>query len=288
MLRIRLKSKQLLIGSLVFLLANCESKTSSKSANKTNGDSQTSANLDTVKAIASNTNEFLNLAKQITDRRPSLNKEKNRRTKLMLALLANVGSGCMGETPVTNLEVIIDGVKVPDLDVTILKQTDQYVPIATAGETDFDFYLGSLSGTGFTFTNNELQNKLFGVSIHYSIPVPKDKTFKLSSIDEISIRKKVPAYSIKDYCNIGGKPIAKCGQQRDVHEVERYQINSITIKANGKVFYSLNEIQHIFSVNKGTETNKSLGLSWQDTNVQFNDAYLNLLQQKDCPSASGT
>lgn len=271
---------------MILLLANCESKSNSRGSS-TNGSSGSSAtDQNAVKNQVANTAEFLNLAKQITDRRPSLNKEKDRRTRLMYGLIGNIGSGCMGDLTLTSLELIVDGAKIPDLDVTVLKQTAQYLPAVTAGETDFDFYIGNLSGVGFSFTNNELQNKLFGASIHYTVAIPKEKAIKLNSIDEIRIVKKLPAYAIKDYCTNGTTVVANCSQQRDIHEVERYQIKNLTIKANGKVFYTTNNINHIFSANKGTEDSKSLGLSWQDNNVQFNDAYMNLLQQKDCPSGS--
>lgn len=230
--------------------------------------------------------QYLALEASIKKRNPILEREEERRKNLMLSLMANIGAGCMGEVTINTVEVIIDGEKLVDNDVTTLKQNDQYLPQPVAGKTNFIFYIGDTGKKNFiTFTNNEQQTPLFATGSHFTYTVPQSQQIKINLVDTVSIKKEAPAYSTDDFCkDYKGKAIEGCTQQKTIKELERYEINNFTIKVNGNTLYTKSNINHVFAVNPGSESDvKSQAILWQDFNTQLNNAYVKLLQTANCP-----
>jgi hypothetical protein len=270
-----------LIASLfiVLLLHACNNKTPSASSKKSSLASQNLTSGPPSVAV------FLALKKTILERRQKMDAEKKRRSALMLELMANIGAGCMGDARINSVEIIIDGEKVNDNDVSVLKQADPYLP-TDVSQVNFEFYLGDLNRqNSVSFTNNELQNGVFAPNGHYLYTVSQDSNVKIHAIEMLSIKKTVPTYSKTDYCPppAEGKPAPVC-THGTIKEVQRYQMSSLTIKVNGIALYTKSQVNHVFSANPGSEIDTSQGLTWQENNPQLNDAYIKLIQRTDCPT----
>lgn len=295
------------LSILCFLFWNlsCESKKeSSKSASKLTSKSSTNTltgtktsvegeeETETVpapKADASQVALFMSTQKSILDFRPKLDAEKNRRNKLMMELMANIGAGCMSDADINTIEVIIDGSKLADVNVSTLKQTDQYLPQATEGQINFEFYLGDLQSKKFIkFTNNEATNPIFGNNVHYTYRVPPSDMVKVNFVEMISVKKMAPAYSKVNFCpkpDPSSEAPSNCGVAATLKEIERYEMNAFSVKVNGYLMYTNGSARHGFSLHPGSETDfKSQGLIWQDNNAQLNDSFIALLQRTDCPA----
>lgn len=230
--------------------------------------------------------QYLALKASVEKRKPILEKEQMRRQELMLALMANIGAGCMGNVSINTVEIIVDGEKLTDNDVTALQQNDQYLPQSIQGQTNFEFTLGDSTNLHqIKFTNNEQQTPLFSASTHFTYTVPQANQIKINLVDTISIKKTAPAYSIQDFCkDYKGKQIEGCTMQSTIKELERYLLSGFTIKVNGNTLYTRSGINHVFAVSPGTESEAKVnGLMWQDMNTQLNPSYVKLLQTANCP-----
>ncbi|MBI2602970.1 MAG: hypothetical protein HYW48_07935 [Deltaproteobacteria bacterium] len=268
--------KNFLLVLLCILLWNCESKpqpVSKGAARQTTDDVGQTGQLTKLETANPIVDEFLSLVDAIGRRRPALEREKDRRGKLMLELMANIGAGCMHDVRVNNLEIKIDGDKLDDLDVTHDKANAQFLPEPEQGKTMFEFSFGDISETNvISIPNNEYQKQMFNIASSLTYSVPADKNFKIGNIDFIRIKKRIPVYRKLD---IGGVP--------KVEEVERYMLNNLTIKVNGLVLYSQDGINHGFSLNPGgPEDARSEGLTWKENNAQLNQAFAALLQRDEC------
>lgn len=263
--------------ALAIPLWNCESKpqpTSKGAVKLRGGDEQVQSGQFTTQESANPlVAEFLSLVDAIGRRRPSLEREKDRRGKLMLELMANIGAGCMHNVRVNTIEIQIDGEKLDDIDVTHDKAGAQFLPEPEQGKTEFEFSFQDIGETSvISIINNEYKKQMFNVATRLTYTVAPEKNIKIGNIDIIRIKKNIPAYR---KLNIGGVP--------KVEEVERYFLNNLTIKVNGYVLYTQDGLNHVFSQNTGGQEDAgSKGLTWEENNAQLNQAFAALLQRDEC------
>lgn len=266
---------------LFFSLNSCNEKSRNSSYKKSSGQSQTSANLSPVE-------HFLSAREDIKELHLELESEQERQDLIMKELVSNVGAGCMFDTLATNVEVIVNGKKEKDLDVSKLKQTDQYLKEPDPSKTMFEFYLGNNSqDKAVRFMNNEKTNPLFQNNGDISYNVPEGKELPMGEIEWIYIKKFEPVYNQKNFCpkNEDGESSPDCQVARTIHETERYLMEDLKIKVNGFLFYEKSSTHHMFSTNSENDAKlQSQGLSWEDKKPQLNDAFIKILQRTDCPT----
>lgn len=283
-----------IILGILLSLGACNQKSSSSGARSTKSKTGSSGLSDASgTALPKSKDElvklYLDLQSQIETMSPELSREQARRKNLMLDLMANIGAGCMGSIAVNTVEVIINGDKLVDYDVTTAKQTDQYLPKPT-GQSQIVFTLGDVDDTtnSITFKNDETSNPVFATNGHLNYTIPEGgKSVKINSINMFSIKKSLPAYSVVDFCMGYDGTLQKekdCSMQKSVKELERYSMKGVTVKVNGTTIYANGNARHIFAANPGPEDAKSQGLLWQENNVQLNDAYVALQQSTNCPT----
>ncbi len=279
----RLLKNTFIIASLTASFA-CEKKTSKQSSSGLAGiaNQNGSTSLDQYNASTNpKVSEILKLKTLIESRRPKLERAKDIRGKLMLALMSNIGAGCMGEKKVDKIDITIDGQKINDIDVSALKQTAQYLPEATAGQSNFEFTLGDKANPPFlSFTNNEAQKPIFVANGRFTYQV-QNANFQLKDLTMISIKKATPAYTKTDFCGSGKNAVKGCSMDATIKEVERYEMSSLTIKVNDILVYQNGNTHHIFTTNAGPET-ATQNMIWQDSSPQLNDSYLRAMQSTQC------
>ena len=283
---VKIRPAYLLI--MVSLTLSCHVKQAGSSlASISTSTSTNSALQNAVQQYNASTNpkvaEIIALETQIEQREPTLERAMDVRGKLMLILMASIGAGCMGSLVPNTVEIILNGEKINDLDVSTLKQNSQYLPAATPGQTNFQFYLGDLSHQNYlSFTVNQQHNPIFATNGHFVFQVANDSTFTLSEAAMLSVTQSTAAYTKTDFCGSGINTLSGCGLQATITENQRYEMNSLTINVNGHTLYTNSNINHIFSANPGPESASSVGLSWADNNVQLNDSYIALMQSTQC------
>lgn len=227
--------------------------------------------------------KFLKLVSEISARAPKLNRERDRRGKLRLALGSQLGVGCMQDVKVKSLEVIIEGQKMGDADITPYYRGPAN-PSEGTGRTVFEFSFGD--GTfskALTFTNEETRNALFSVGTRKSW-VPESQDYLVGQIQRIKIKKLSGSFHTKDLCD-GGSFVSSCTNKQQIIEQERYYLSSLKVKINGELIYDRGNISHLFS-SYGTQQDSysSLGFGWSDDHININEAYVRMKQRDDCTS----
>ncbi len=105
---------------------------------------------------------------------------------------------------------------------------------------------------------------------------------KIGDIKKISIEKLNRHYSVLDVC----ENVRECNADKNITELSRYQINSITLVVNNKVIYSNHDVGHVFGYSVDPTDDKNLhlttGLIWKDESLQINSDYIRAMQREDC------
>lgn len=279
--------QMLFVLSLLGFFVACDSNKSSKKSNiraagqggSKSGDAslggQSSENEQGVTNPA--VDKFLGLVSQIGQRANELNREKDRRGKLRLALAANNGTGCAYDVKVSSLEIFIDGAALDDSDVSkALGQADN-LPTEPSPTYKFYFGIGTKGSKALTFTHDESKEAMFlpgGRKL-----ITPEINLKIGDIQQIRILKEKPTFVVNDFCE------GKCSDDKIVKETLRSQINSLKIKVNRHLVYYNPNIQHVFAKEVDSSDARSgytTGLAWSDEGVQLNQKFLDLMQQDDC------
>ena len=224
---------------------------------------------------------FLKLVADITASSAELNRERDRRGKLRLALGANLGEGCMQDVVVKNIEVIVEGAKLGDIDVSSQFEGKDTPPTGT-GRTVFEFSFGdSTFSSVLTFTNDESSHTLFSVGTRKSW-IPARSDFTIGEIQRLKIKKLNAAYEVTDLCE-GGKTFSACKNINKVSEISRYHLSGLKIKVNGELIYDRGNIGHAFANHThASENTKSFSLGFSDDHLNINEAYVKMKQRDDC------
>ena len=224
---------------------------------------------------------FLKLVADITARSAELNRERDRRGKLRLALGASVGEGCMQDVIVKTLEVIVEGAKLGDIDVSSHYEGKDLPPSST-GQSTFEFSFGDTTFSSvLTFTNNESSHNLFSAGTRKTW-IPARSDFTIGEIQRLKIKKLNAAYQVTDLCE-GGKAFSACKNINKVSEVDRYHLSGLKIKVNGELIYDRGNIGHTFAGHLYPEEKaKSFSLGFSDDHLNINEAYVKMKQRDDC------
>lgn len=225
--------------------------------------------------------KFLKLVSDITARSSKLNRERDRRGKLRLVLGANLGEGCMQDVVVKTLEVIVDGTKLGDIDVSS-KFKGKDTPPKETGRTIFEFSFGdSTFSSVLSFNNDEASNNLFAVGTRKAW-IPARNDFTIGEIQRLKIKKLNASYEVTDLCE-GGSTFSSCTNINKVSEVGRYHLSGLKIKVNGALIYERGNIGHTFANHlHAKEKAKSFSLGFSDDHLNINEAYVKMKQRDDC------
>ena len=224
---------------------------------------------------------FLRLVTDITARSAKLNRERDRRGKLRLALGSNLGEGCMQDVVVKTLELIVDGSKLGDIDVSS-KFKGKDTPPTDTGRNIFEFSFGdSTFSSVLTFSSDEANNNLFAVGTRKTW-IPARNDFTIGEIQRLKIKKLNASYEVTDLCE-GGKALSSCTNVNKVSEVARYHLSGLKIKINGALIYERGNIGHTFANHlHANEKAKSFSLGFSDDHLNINEAYVKMKQRDDC------
>lgn len=257
------------------------SRDDSNSGSGTNSNGQNQGGDQTKFVDTPLVERFLKLVAEITARSAKLNRERDRRGKLRLALGANLGEGCMQDVLVKTLEVIIDGTKLGDLDVSSHFDNSDAPPSST-GRSVFEFSFGdSTFSSVLTFSNDENINSLFSVGTRKTW-IPTRRDFTIGEIQRLKVKKLNAAYEVNDLCE-GGKTFSACKNIKKVTEVARYHLSSLKIKVNGELIYDRGNVGHTFANHlHSSENAKSHSLGFSDDHLSLNEAYVKMKQRDDC------
>lgn len=115
---------------------------------------------------------FLALTQGIASQNKELERERDRRGKLQLELLGyGASSGCMQDTPIEKMELIIDGESMLPLDVSSLyDKTNGLNEFTDKTEVIFTIQIGS-NQKKVEFQNSEQQSPMFLVGLRKSVPM---------------------------------------------------------------------------------------------------------------------
>ena len=224
--------------------------------------------------------KFLALVKSISLRAEELNREKDRRGKLRLAL-TNGATGCMQDVPIRSVKVVIKGSKYGDLDVSSHFK-DKNAPPEGTGKAMFHISFGDSEWTdSLVFQNDEYSHSLFSGGSGKTFTTNRTN-FTLGSFQTLKIEKSDSSYFVNNRCE-GGNFISACRNNRVVKEQDRFFLKGFEVWVNGLLVYERGAIDHVFANFKSPQDpGKTVGLSWQDSHVNINDSFVKVMQLEDC------
>lgn len=226
--------------------------------------------------------EFLRLTNDYRQLSNELNQSIDLRGKLQIALTSASKFGCKAEEKITSVEVIVNGEKLEDLDVSAFNKGAVNLPPLSIESSKFVIMLSNLTQTSkISLENNEATNPLFTSGARRTFPIATGD-MSIGSIDQIIIKKPLPTYSVVSFCPTGSKD-SVCANNQTVKELERYLLKTLTIKINGQIIYSNSNVGKVFAINKQAgEGNQPASLEWVEQAARLNGDFVKLMQVDDC------
>lgn len=206
------------------------------------------------------------LKAEVAKLQQDLDWEQTRNGHLKNELLGDAATGCWSKQTVKSLEINIEG---SHLGETLAnpESKDPKNSDNLAASITFEF------GYNFVYDNPNEESQAIFTQNGKAIINEKYKFRRVSEIEYIKIKKGgmgIKSVAFQKYNWMGGS-----STRYKISEINRYALNSLTLKVNGKVLYSKDGINHVFS---GDPTLSS----WSDMSIRSNQAYMTLMNSNDC------
>lgn len=229
---------------------------------------------------------FLELLRKIEGRSAELEREKDRRGKLRIALTGSE-FGCMHNVPIKTIKLVIKGYRAGDKDVTsIYSGLDK--PADPSGKSIFNISLKHVKGSEhLTFENDEKVHALFHAGGSATAPeiskiFTSDRTdFKFGDLDSIELKKIEGVIETEEYCEGGGATsFQACKKKHKYKEVDRYKLLGLKVYINNLKVYEKNNIDFLFSEYGDSE--RTVNMTWKDDKLFLNEVFVQASQVSLC------